>query len=370
MQTRTLQQVGRALIVIGLVVMSSFIFIQTFHLFYPIIFAGVIATMLHPPITQLHRRFNIPRIASALFLFVIMGSFVIFFLFFIFTEMIHGTAYLAEKIPANIHYYIQYIEYLLQHFIVPIYEKGVDMFATLYPSHQQTIEDNLHMFLNQATESIVSFIQHILKKTPGILSFFPQSIAMLIFISIATILLTIDFEIYVNHAKKLIPKKAFGHILHMLHHIKKALVGYLQAQVKLVFLSCVLIYIGFLMIGVEHALTIVVFAAIADFLPYIGIGIIFLPWIVYLFITGAYAFTIQLSILYAVIVLVRQVSEPKLVSAHLNLRPLTALIALFLGFQLWGVIGMLLAPFLLIICVGIYQAGTFHIIWKYITDGR
>lgn len=368
MHKQTLHRIGRLFMIVSFIFLCIIFIRYTFHILYPIGTAFLFALLLDTPITFLHERFNIPRVASTIFLLLLLSVFVIGAIFFIFTELMQGTAYLAEKVPSHIHYFTQYIEHMIQSYILPFYQKTMELFSTLPPVHQETIEQNIHDLIHQSTEVVLSFIQFVFKHTPAFLSVFPQSLVMIIFIIIATFLLSIDFKTYTHQLQRFIPTHVRSHGVQVVRHIKKTLYGYTKAQVKLVLISCFLLYIGLLMIGVNHALTIVIFAAFADLLPYIGTGIIFIPWIMYVFITEQYELTIQLSIMYGSIVLIRQVIEPKLISAHLHLRPITALLALFIGFKLWGMIGMLLAPLSFIILTGIYQAGTFHLIWRYIMN--
>jgi predicted PurR-regulated permease PerM len=55
---------------------------------------------------------------------------------------------------------------------------------------------------------------------------------------------------------------------------------------------------------------------------------------------------VGLLALYVVISLLRSVLEPRLVGKHLGLDPLITLLSIYAGYRLWGLPGMLLAPFL------------------------
>ena len=49
---------------------------------------------------------------------------------------------------------------------------------------------------------------------------------------------------------------------------------------------------------------------------------------------------------YAVVTLVRSSLEPRLVGKQLGLDPLVTLMALYIGYKIWGIGGMILAPLL------------------------
>ena len=50
--------------------------------------------------------------------------------------------------------------------------------------------------------------------------------------------------------------------------------------------------------------------------------------------------------LYVTVMLIRSALEPKLLGRHLGINPLVTLVALYAGYQIWGVGGMILAPIL------------------------
>src|SRR5699024_452502 len=131
-----------------------------------------------------------------------------------------------------------------------------------------------------------------------------------------------------------------------LHYLKKALGGYFKAQMIFITMTFSLIIIGLNLMNVEHAFTIATLAALVDLIPYVGVGIIFIPWMFYSFFQSNYLFTIGLCLLYMLITITRQVLEPKILSANIGVSPLATLIGMFFGIQIWGVAGLIFAPFI------------------------
>jgi len=86
--------------------------------------------------------------------------------------------------------------------------------------------------------------------------------------------------------------------------------------------------------------------ALVDALPVLGTGTVLVPWAVICFLQGEGARAIGLLGVYAVVTLSRSMLEPKLVGRHLGLDPLVTLMALYVGYKLWGVGGMIFAPLL------------------------
>ena len=91
---------------------------------------------------------------------------------------------------------------------------------------------------------------------------------------------------------------------------------------------------------------VVLAVSLVDALPVLGTGTVLVPWAVICFLQGEGARAIGLLGVYAVVTLSRSMLEPKLVGRHLGLDPLVTLMALYAGYRLWGVGGMIFAPLL------------------------
>lgn len=121
---------------------------------------------------------------------------------------------------------------------------------------------------------------------------------------------------------------------------------WLQSQLKLMSITFCLLLCGFWLLGVANAPLIALITCLVDALPVLGTGTVLLPWAFLSFLGGGKGRALGLLVLYACVVLVRSVLEPKLVGSHLGLDPLVTLIAMYCGFRLWGLVGMLLLPLL------------------------
>ncbi|MDD2282198.1 MAG: AI-2E family transporter, partial [Eubacteriales bacterium] len=68
------------------------------------------------------------------------------------------------------------------------------------------------------------------------------------------------------------------------------------------------------------------------------------PMIAWHFILGEPFTAIMIGVLYAVILIVRQIIEPKLLSNNLGIHPVAAILSVYLGLKLFGPIGLILLP--------------------------
>lgn len=367
MDKQVISQYKRLLFLIGSIIIVYFILKYTYLYVYPFLIAILFASLFHPFVKQLEA-LKIPRIVSSIlivsFLFLLIFSFV----FYILSEFIQGSVYLAKIIPIHLQNFMNIIDLILHEKILPIYNQLISYIQTLDDSQQSTFYTYINQLLQQITSFSTRVINDFLLGIPAYLSILPQSVVIVIFIFIATILLTNEWPIFIVKVKQAIPNQFIVKYHHFIVHFKKIGFGFLKAQIILVLISAIIILTGLSFLKIEHALTITLLISFIDFLPLVGTGLVFLPWIAYQFLTANFPLTIGLSITYLIVVILRQLLEPKILSIHIGVSPVATLFILFISLQLWGIAGFFLAPFLLIFISTMYQAGMIRQLWHYIKD--
>ncbi len=132
----------------------------------------------------------------------------------------------------------------------------------------------------------------------------------------------------------------------MLRSLKKAMAGWILAELKLAAVAFCIMLVGFWILGTKNALGLAALITIVDAFPILGVGTVLVPWAAVCLLRQDIARGVGLLSIYAVVWLVRSILEPKLVGKGLGLDPLVTLIAIYAGWKLWGIWGMLLAPIL------------------------
>ena len=127
---------------------------------------------------------------------------------------------------------------------------------------------------------------------------------------------------------------------------KTAVIGWLKAQVKLSGVTWAVLTAGFLLLRIRHAPLWAFGAALVDAVPILGTGAVLVPWSLIAFLQADTGRAFGLLALYAAATVIRTTLEPKLIGRQLGLDPLLTLAALYGGYRLWGIVGMLLAPIL------------------------
>ena len=143
-----------------------------------------------------------------------------------------------------------------------------------------------------------------------------------------------------------LPQKQLEKWLCTLRQLRDILVGWFSSQCKLLLITFCVLSVGFLLLRISSPLLIAGLVCLVDALPVLGTGTVLLPWSLVCLLSGDGGRALGLLGLYAVAALLRSILEPKIVGKHLGLDPLATLIAMYCGYRLWGILGMLMLPML------------------------
>jgi sporulation integral membrane protein YtvI len=164
--------------------------------------------------------------------------------------------------------------------------------------------------------------------------------------AVVTLIATFYFSSGVGSAQisGILPEKIKNKISDTSRKMKPALLGWLRAYLTVMLLTFIELFLGLSVLRVKYAFIIAIVVALVDILPVLGTGTVLLPWAAVSFITKNYFLGIGLIILYAVVTLVHETVEPRLVGKSIGVPPLVTLIAMYAGLKLFGFLGMIAAP--------------------------
>lgn len=188
------------------------------------------------------------------------------------------------------------------------------------------------------------------------------TIAIYLVITIIALYFICTDKIYIlDLAEHHMPKSWVRKVGRHIREITQSLGAYLKAQISLVFVSFIISLVGFYILmfagfSIKYPLLIALLIAFVDALPILGSGTVMVPWAIILALDGDINLGISIVILWILMCIVRQFLEPKLISNKIGIHPLFTLVAMYTGFKLIGVMGMLIGPIVLIIIKSIFSS--------------
>lgn len=317
----------------------------------------------------MENRFGWKRSAAVFFVII---SFVVLFsamVTLLVAEIVAGISYLSKVLPQYIHDGVDYIHQWFDTYLLPFYEGIIAYSSQLNPGQQSTVHHSLETILSDVGTQLSNILQYILNGFADFLLALPNTVTVLFFALLGAFFITKDWPVMVQWVERKTPKRVKIIVNKMTSQWKQAIVGYFLAQLVLVSMTGIIVLIGLMIIGVEYAITTAVLIAIVDLFPYLGTGLVFFPWIIYAFLSGNWTLSIGLSILYGIVIIQRQLAEPKVMSKHMGIPPLALLVSLFACYQLFGVFGLLIGPAMLIFVQSIIRSGLIEEVGDYVKKG-
>ena len=202
----------------------------------------------------------------------------------------------------------------------------------------------------------ISGAWHVVKGIPSIF------LTLLVTV-VSCVFMTSDYETIKKMLLDFLKVENREKIINTKRTITKGVSKLFKAYATLMLITFVEMFIGLSfmkLVGVYKGGYIAIIAfvtCIVDIIPVLGTGTVILPWAVYSFITGNVGLGIGLIILYAVITVLRQVVEPKLVANQVGLPAIVTIAAMFLGARLFGAFGIIILPLTVIVLKLMYDEG-------------
>ena len=220
-------------------------------------------------------------------------------------------------------------------------------------SFQPLLEQNVNTLFSDGTALLDRGISYLLGLAGNLLSRVPDSALGLGTAIISAFLISAKLPRIRRWVRRQIPGQWLRSLSEARERLRQVLTAWLTAQCKLTGISFVILFLGLVILRIPYALLWGAGICLVDAFPVLGTGTILLPWSLVCFLQQDTPRAIGLASIYVAVTLTRSLLEPKFLGSHLGLDPLATLIALYAGFRLWGIGGMLLAPILTVVILQI-----------------
>lgn len=353
-----------------------------FWLFFPIVIAFAFALILQKPTNAIARKTPIKKgIASVicvfLLLFIVVGLIALIGASAVnylkgFAEYIKSLFGNVEELIENVKAWLLNAVGKLPQSLSKILIQNInDIFMKLDPSSNAAAQSAAQSSggLSLDLSKITSWLSTPLTSVVSTAMQIPTMLLNVLITIIMTCFLTADFDKVTSFLSAQLSEKRQKDFQRAKYLLKTSFLKILRAYGLIILISFTEMLIGLTvlkLIGVFKSNYIFIVAAataLIDILPVLGTGTVIFPWAAYCVITGNYGLAIGLIIIYAVMAVIRQIIEPKLVAGQLGLPPFMTIIGMFLGLKLFGFVGMLIMPILIIMLKLLNDEGIIHL-WK------
>lgn len=349
-------------ILIALLTIIGLYFAFKLSIFYmPFLIAFIFAIIIEPLIRYVKRKTNLTRKTSAIIVLSVVSILIIGIIALGVITLIDEASGLLQGLNG----YYDDIYAKVQNII-----NSFNMSSLQLPQEVQNI---VEASTSQVLEKVSKWVQELLTSFLDSLTSIP-TIAIYIGITLMSIYFICADRLYIldqleHHLPQTWVKKLGIHIKEM----TSALGSFLKAEVILVFIAFVQVLIGlylmkFMGFNVQYPLLAAILIGFVDALPILGSGTIMIPWAVISAINGDLKMGLFILGLWGIIMIIRQLIEPKIVSKQIGIHPIFTIIAMYTGLKVMGIMGLIFGPIILIILKNIFatliEKGVFKSIFE------
>lgn len=341
-------KVIKRLFVFMITILGIYLSFKLAIFYLPFLIAFIISLMLEPLIKRLSKRAKVERKKSAVMILIITVIIAIGLLIWGIASLITE----AYNLLGNLNEYFNKTYHYIQEIINSIKLDRIKIPEQLITVFKNSSQDVLN-FLTEKTKDILTGALNILTSLPTIAIYFGITF-------LATYFICTDRIYILDQIEHHFPRNWMRKITIHIKKIITQLGSYLKAEVTLVLIGFVITIIGLFMmqiigLNIRYPIIAAIGIGFVDALPILGSGSVIIPWAVFSAINGDIKLAIALLILFAVISIIRQLLEPKIVSHNIGTHPIFTLIAMYTGFKIIGILGLLLGPIVLIIFKNVFE---------------
>ncbi len=327
-----------AAIGIGLAALGVFLFFRyLFGAFLPFLIAYIIALCLQPLARAMEKRAGISRKATVLVAVCLIVAILILLGAVTVRRISKELTTLAESLGAFLERVRNDPAYADE--LADLWGKRLPFLDThaLFSDLDGRLTALLTSLAERLSGSVLPFLA-------GLAASLPSALLSIVVVLIAAYYFATDFKKFNAGIQNLLPQS----IVTPLRTVKNTLTqtggNFLRAYGMLMLITFSELFSALLILGYRYAFLIALFTAMIDILPVLGTGTVLLPWAGFCFLAGNVKDSVGLLIVYAVITVVRQILEPRIVGKYIGLPPLASLAAMYVGLKLIGFWGLFLFP--------------------------
>lgn len=324
------------LLLAALICLGVFLLFKVIFFILPVVIGLIFALLIDPIVRLLHEKAKFNRRIAALLVVVIclliFGGILTVLGIGIFAEI----KSVSQQLPQM---------YSSMSNAISSFTNNI---KSLYEWLPSDISSGLVSILANFSSTLIDFLKNIFNATLSTAISIPQAIVFVTVVLMSTYFISSDKERIFGVFKKIIPTKALERVTAVKQDLSSSLIGYIKAQLIIMAIIFCEVTIGFSIVGIKQPLFFALLIAILDQVPYIGVMTFLIPMSIYSFTTGNIRTGISILIIYAIIWTVRQITDPKILGHNIGVHPLLTLIGLYVGLQVFGFLGLIIGPFLMV----------------------
>ena len=316
----------------------------------PFVLAAVIAAVLRPLLRLLTQKLHLPKkptgIAITMFLYLLIALLAIILV----DSALDAATSFLRSLPSLWNDLLKPALSGLGHLVT---EKLAQMNVEL--------DFSMDQFLNHLGSDITSLSTKLLGMASSFAFSLPSLLISSIICIVSTLFMLFDWEKITDFIYLQLSSRNSDITHTFFNQSGSTIKQYVISYGLILLITFTELSVGFSIIGFRSPILLAMLISVFDILPVVGCGGILIPWMLISFLIGRTSNGIGLLLLYLVITVVRNATEPRIVGKQVGLHPLVTLMAMVVGSSLMGGVGLFGFPITLAVINKMNKDGIIHI---------
>ncbi|WP_047981495.1 AI-2E family transporter [Ornithinibacillus contaminans] len=327
-----------SLIVLMLIGITLYIYNKISFIFNPLIvilstltppiILAFIAYYLLNPIVDLLERWKIKRIWGIVIIILGISGLLVGVVLLTAPSIESQIKELFRNFPTYVqHFWTSVTEWMQDSFLGPYYDNAYNWVVTNFSD----IPGVIGSYIGNAFEGVRNVANTVTNLVLVIVTF-----------PIILFFLLKDGDRFKEYCLRLLPPKFRKDVNQILSNMDAQVGSYIQGQIIVASCIGILLYIGYLIIGLDYAITLAIIAAVTSVVPYLGPTLSIIPAAIIAIVDSPFML-LKLAIVWAIVQFLEgNFISPNIMGKTMKIHPLTIIIVLLVAGNLFGIIGVIL----------------------------
>lgn len=316
----------------------------------PFLIAAIAAAALRPIVGYLNKHLHLPRKATGIALTVLLFLLLAFLGLILFDRVIDAGTVFLRAVPS-----------LWSGTLMPALRSLLASFTEKLTQMNVEIHVSVDELLAPLGTGITTLSTKLLGMAGNAAFSLPSLLISVIICIVSTLFMLFDWDKITGFVYLQLSRRNSELAHKIVHQSGKTIRQFILSYGLILLITFTELSIGFLIIGFSNPFLLAALISIFDILPVVGCGGVLIPWMLISFLIGNTANGVGLLLLYIVVTIVRNATEPKIVGQQVGLHPLVTLMSMVVGSSLMGGVGLFGLPIALAVITKMNRDGVIHL---------
>ncbi|MEK3862549.1 AI-2E family transporter [Paenibacillus sp. FSL H7-0716] len=295
----------------------------------PLLLAGIAYYLLNPLVDRMEKRSRIKRVYAIIILYLLIAGIITLVLFMVIPIIRTQLSGLIDNFP-------RYSELIQERFMDLT---GTEFFGQV----QDSIGTNLSEITSKITAWGSSFLNNALTGVGSFVGALTEIVLAVVTTPFILFYLLRDGKKLPDYILKFVPTSLQPQTRMVMSEMNSQVSSYIRGQIIVSCCIGLLLYIGYLIIGLEYSLVLAIAAACTAVVPYLGPAIAITPALIVAMVTSPFMLLKMIIVWTAVQLIEGKFISPQIMGKTLKIHPITIIFVIIFAGKMFGILGIILA---------------------------